>query len=85
MLTGCVDRCVCFRKTFTQWLREKRMYGWTMEEAAQRTRCGEGCGACKPYLCVVAATGRTVIPVMSYEEALAYREEADSPERKTGT
>jgi NAD(P)H-nitrite reductase large subunit len=71
MIPGCVDRCVCFRTTFADWLRMKRAYGWDLETAAAITHCGEGCGSCKPYLRVVAATGQTALPVMSYEEMLA--------------
>jgi NAD(P)H-nitrite reductase large subunit len=43
-----------------------------LEEAAAKTRCGEGCGTCRPYLRVVAATGKTLLPVMTYEEMLAH-------------
>ncbi len=63
-----VTRCVCFKTTFEQWLKLKREHGWTLEEASRQTFCGEGCGMCKPYLAVVATTGCTELPVMSYEQ-----------------
>lgn len=71
MIPGCVDQCVCFRTSFADWLRRKQANGWSMEEAARNTLCGEGCGYCKPYLRVVAATGQTVVPLLTYEEMLA--------------
>lgn len=71
-----VDRCVCFKTTFRQWLDRKIANGWTLEEASRNTFCGEGCGLCKPYLAVVAATGRTELPVMSYDEMKRIGEKA---------
>jgi bacterioferritin-associated ferredoxin len=72
MRPGVVERCVCFDTSFEEWLKLRRANGWTMEQAAAHTGCGEGCGTCKPYLRVVAATGRTELPIMSYDEMLAY-------------
>lgn len=67
---GIVDRCVCMQISFAQWLAHKREHALTMDEIADQTGCGCGCGSCAPYLGVVAVTGRTEFPPMSYEEML---------------
>ncbi|MCC5876269.1 MAG: hypothetical protein JJU11_08650, partial [Candidatus Sumerlaeia bacterium] len=55
---------------FAQWLAHKRENDLTMEQIAEQTGCGCGCGSCAPYLGVVAATDRTELQPMSYDEML---------------
>ena len=62
---------------FSEWLRRKEEHGWSLAQAAENTFCGEGCGMCRPYLRVVAATGQTELPLMTTEELAAYAEEGD--------
>ncbi len=63
-----VYKCVCNDILFSDWLAWKRAHGWSLEDAANMTHCGECCGMCKPYLPVVDATGITVLPVLIPED-----------------
>lgn len=69
-----VTQCCCMDRSFADWLAAKEAGGWSMEEAAGRTDCGECCGMCKPYLAVVAATGITVLPVLDEADMPAFIE-----------
>lgn len=59
-----VDRCVCHQVPFTH-VRELHARGLSLEQIAQQTRCGTGCGLCQPYLAIVCATGRTRMGLMN--------------------
>jgi bacterioferritin-associated ferredoxin len=63
-----INQCNCKRMTFDQWLTLVRKNQWTLEQAAQETQCGQGCGTCKKYLQVVYATGETDLPMLLPEE-----------------
>lgn len=63
-----VTKCVCAGVAFSEWLRIKRETGATMEQMAERTGCGEGCGMCRPYLEVVARTGEVSLPPLLPED-----------------
>lgn len=63
-----VCACLCESMTFRQWLDRVEANSWTLREAREKTRCGETCGICRPYLRVVKATGRTELPIMHQGE-----------------
>jgi len=70
-----VERCVCFDVPFTLIARLARE-GRTLERIRAETGCSGGCGMCKPYIDVVIATGRTVLPVLSESVCRAIVENA---------
>lgn len=46
-------------------IRDLLAQGLALPQIVEQTRCGTGCGLCQPYLQIVAATGRTRLPIMS--------------------
>lgn len=59
-----VTRCVCFQTTFRELLAKARENDWsTAAEISINTRCGLGCGGCRPYLQAVLDTGATCFRV----------------------
>ncbi|HAT09681.1 MAG TPA: hypothetical protein DCS97_03620 [Planctomycetes bacterium] len=59
-----VTRCVCFRRSFAELVPQARSAGWTtLPQLAAGTGCGTGCGACRPYLERMLATGATSFAV----------------------
>ena len=70
-----VDRCVCYDVMFTR-IAALAKAGKSLEQIRAETGCSGGCGMCKPYIDVVIATGRTVLPVMSEEVCRAVVERA---------
>jgi hypothetical protein len=55
---------------FAEWLEIRRAEGLDLTAMAERTLCGEACGTCRPYLAVVAVTGRARLPVLDLETLL---------------
>jgi NAD(P)H-nitrite reductase large subunit len=59
-----VTRCVCYQGTFAELKRLCEAHGWTtVGEISFETRCGLGCGACRPYLTAMLDTGATSFAV----------------------
>ena len=59
-----VTRCVCFKRTFAELQQQCREHGWaTVAEISLETRCGLGCGSCRPYLQAMLDTGATAFTV----------------------
>lgn len=59
-----VDRCVCHCVPFTE-LKELAEAGMdTIDQLADETGCGTGCGMCEPYVRLMLKTGETSFPVM---------------------
>lgn len=57
----CVERCVCFRRTFTELLAVARATGAaTLEELQEETEFGLSCRLCNPYVRRMLVTGETV-------------------------
>ena len=53
-----VTRCVCHQQTFADLKRLCKVNGWsTVGEISFETKCGLGCGACRPYLAAMLDTG----------------------------
>lgn len=59
-----VDRCVCRGVTFEEVKALAEIVGPDFDELSERTRCGTGCGMCKPYILIMLLTGETCLPVM---------------------
>jgi hypothetical protein len=63
---ACVDRCVCFRRPFTDLLQiAKKTGARTLEELQEETEFGMACRLCNPYVRRMLVTGET-----SFEELL---------------
>ena len=57
---GCVDRCVCVRRTFAELIRLARQRGFTtLADLADATGAGRGCNGCRAYLQASLDTGCT--------------------------
>ncbi|MDA3960311.1 MAG: (2Fe-2S)-binding protein [Planctomycetota bacterium] len=66
-----VTRCVCFRKSLSELKDLAAQRGWTsVDEIAAATGCTTGCGACKPYVAAMLATGATCFAVKRANEEL---------------
>jgi len=56
----CVDRCVCFERTFAELLRVARATGAdTLEALQEETEFGFACRMCNPYVRRMLETGET--------------------------
>lgn len=68
-----VNRCVCMDVPFAELIRLQREAGADLAELQRKTRCGQGCGLCLPYIKVALMTGQPRLPVLSDSdlEALA--------------
>jgi NAD(P)H-nitrite reductase large subunit len=55
-----ITMCVCQRMLFADILPIAREQGWDLEDIMRETRCGAGCGLCRPYLRRMLETGETV-------------------------
>lgn len=56
-VTKCVCKCVSFAELKIAGIA-------SLEEAAERFGCGQGCGSCKPYIAEMLETGDTAFPVL---------------------
>jgi bacterioferritin-associated ferredoxin len=54
---------------FARLLPLARARGWGLDELAQATGCGAGCGLCRPYLRRMLATGETEFHELLTEDA----------------
>lgn len=62
-----VRRCLCFQRTFADLKSLAQERGLrTVEQIAEATGCGSGCGLCRPYLALMIETGETAFPVLSF-------------------
>lgn len=48
------------RMPFTRLLPLAREHGWTLDDVARETGCGDNCGLCRPYVRRMLQTGETV-------------------------
>ena len=56
----CVDKCVCFRRPFTDLLEiAKKTGAKTLEELQEETEFGMACRLCNPYVRKMLTTGQT--------------------------
>ena len=57
----CVDRCVCFQRTFVELHAiAKRTGACTLEDLQDETGFGISCRLCNPYVKRMLVTGETV-------------------------
>jgi NAD(P)H-nitrite reductase large subunit len=57
----CVDRCVCFKRPFTELLAIARKTGArTLEELQEETEFGLSCRLCNPYVRRMLVTGEEI-------------------------
>ena len=75
-----VNRCVCHDVKFSEILRLAREQGLSLEQIEFETGAGQGCGACRPYLPVVLASGRTQLPPLSKEELASVLKQLRAPQ-----
>lgn len=55
-----VTRCVCYRHTLARLKQLAERNGWTsLAEISAHTKCGTGCGGCRPYIEAMLSTGHT--------------------------
>lgn len=74
-----VDRCICHNVPFTK-IKALVAEGVPFTKVVADTRCGNGCGLCRPYVCAVLATGHTVLPVLSPEQCARFSAGVSWPE-----
>ena len=56
----CVDRCVCFRRSFQELLQIAKSTGAaTLEDLQEETAFGLSCRICNPYVRRMLITGET--------------------------
>ena len=61
----CVDRCVCFDRSFVDLLAVARREGvTTLEELQEATDFGLACRICNPYVRRMLRTGETTFSVL---------------------
>jgi bacterioferritin-associated ferredoxin len=63
-----VDRCICYEVPFTT-VAQRAKAGENYEQISRATGCCQGCGMCERYVRVVIATGRTSLPVLTFQQA----------------
>lgn len=56
----CIDRCICYDRTFSEVRVAACADGLDMDGIAKRFGCGSCCGVCRPYLERMLETGETV-------------------------
>jgi bacterioferritin-associated ferredoxin len=56
----CVDRCVCYDRTFAELKSAAGAESLQLDEIAKRFGCGSCCGVCRPYIERMLETGETV-------------------------
>lgn len=56
----CIDRCVCYDRTFAELRVAATVDHLGMEEITKRFGCGSCCGMCRPYIERMLDTGETV-------------------------
>ncbi len=74
-----VDRCICHDVPFEDLLAMVPEVGASFEALSARTRCGTGCGMCRPYILVMLKTGRTRLPVLTPAQVQRILAQPDSP------
>jgi bacterioferritin-associated ferredoxin len=56
----CIDRCICYDRTFAELKSAAETESLQMDEIAKRFGCGSCCGVCRPYIERMLETGETV-------------------------
>jgi bacterioferritin-associated ferredoxin len=56
----CIDRCVCFDRTFAELRIAAVTDDLGADDLTRRFGCGTCCGMCRPYLERMLETGETV-------------------------
>lgn len=60
----CIDRCICYDRTFAELRVAAVADGLGMDEITKRFGCGSCCGVCRPYIERMLDTGETVFHQM---------------------
>ena len=55
-----IDRCICMAKPFAELVAIARRDNLDLQQLCDKTRAGNNCGLCKPYLRRALRTGQTV-------------------------
>jgi NAD(P)H-nitrite reductase large subunit len=63
-----IDRCYCHQVPFVLLKELSAIWGPDLERLCHITKCGTGCGMCRPYIRVMLRTGVTDLPVMPTEQ-----------------
>jgi bacterioferritin-associated ferredoxin len=73
----CIDRCVCYDRTFAELRIASVTEDLGMDELSKRFGCGTCCGMCRPYIERMLETGETV-----FHQIVVAREGEDAAARR---